>query len=118
MADAKLSDSKPLKEEDNPIPEGLLETKLVIADSPSPKKEKTPDSEASFSKPIRSKSIKTEIQLFLDLPSSTEEAQGTFETLEECTYTNRSIGNSRQDEAMTCDCKSDFGELTYSSGVL
>ncbi|KAK9456366.1 hypothetical protein V1511DRAFT_277238 [Dipodascopsis uninucleata] len=44
-------------------------------------------------------------QLFLDLPSRTEEALSTFEELRECTYGNRQLGDSGQEEVMTCDCK-------------
>ncbi|KAK9315583.1 hypothetical protein V1522DRAFT_403635 [Lipomyces starkeyi] len=46
--------------------------------------------------------------LFLDLPAKTEEAKKTFEELTECTYSNKSLGDSGQDEIMTCDCKENW----------
>lgn len=59
----------------------------------------------------RSKHLKPNIQLFPGLPDATTDAEATFETLTECTYLNKSIGNSGQDEAMTCDCKQENGEF-------
>ncbi|KAK9472533.1 uncharacterized protein V1510DRAFT_365528 [Dipodascopsis tothii] len=44
-------------------------------------------------------------QLFNELPSRTAEALATFAELEVCTYSNRSLGDSGQEEIMTCDCK-------------
>ncbi|KAK9429550.1 hypothetical protein V1505DRAFT_153225 [Lipomyces doorenjongii] len=46
--------------------------------------------------------------LCLDLPAKTEEAKKTFEELTECTYSNKSLGDSGQDEIMTCDCKENW----------
>lgn len=98
----------------------------VEEDAPTPKNEEdrggeeeereektTPESDDIPPK-TRSKPVKSNIQLFPDLPSVTEEAEGTFETLLECTYLNKAIGNSGQDEAMTCDCKQDFGMYLYA----
>ncbi|KAK9234158.1 hypothetical protein V1525DRAFT_435879 [Lipomyces kononenkoae] len=47
-------------------------------------------------------------KLFLDLPSKTEEALKTFEELSQCTYSNKSLGDSGQEEIMTCDCKENW----------
>lgn len=74
----------------------------------APKKEETPDSDSPIPK-FRPKHVKPNIQLFLDAPSATEEAESTYETLKACTYANKSIGSFGQDEAMTCDCKPNFG---------
>lgn len=66
------------------------------------------ENDASIQEPTKARSkqvVKPNIQLFPDLPSATKEAESTFETLKDCTYLNKSIGNSGQDEAMTCDCK-------------
>lgn len=52
-----------------------------------------------------SKKEQSDPQLFLDLPSKTEEALQTFTPIEECTFANRNLGNSGQDELMACDCK-------------
>ncbi|KAK9384723.1 hypothetical protein V1515DRAFT_610755 [Lipomyces mesembrius] len=46
--------------------------------------------------------------LFLDLPAKTQEAKKMFEELTECTYSNKSLGDSGQDEIMTCDCKENW----------
>lgn len=73
-------------------------------------KEDSPDSDSSLIKTSRSKKVPPNIQLFLDCPSVTDEAEGTYETLKECTYATKSLGNSGQDEAMTCDCKSEVGK--------
>lgn len=43
-------------------------------------------------------------RLYGDEPDKTEEAQGTFETLDECTYTPKSLGASKHNEFMECDC--------------
>jgi histone-lysine N-methyltransferase SETD2 len=50
-------------------------------------------------------SKKPRVQLFLDLPDVTKHAESTFETLLECSYLTKSLGNSGQNEVMTCDCK-------------
>lgn len=50
-------------------------------------------------------SKKFSLQLFLDLPDVTKQAESTFETLLECSYLTRNLGSSGQNEVMTCDCK-------------
>lgn len=50
-------------------------------------------------------SKKPRVQLFPDLPDVTKQAESTFETLLECSYLTKSLGNSGQNEVMTCDCK-------------
>ncbi|KAK9367500.1 hypothetical protein V1509DRAFT_566465 [Lipomyces kononenkoae] len=47
-------------------------------------------------------------KLFLDLPSKTDDALKTFEELTECTYSNKNLGDSGQEEIMTCDCKENW----------
>ncbi|KAK9247150.1 hypothetical protein V1506DRAFT_533077 [Lipomyces tetrasporus] len=47
-------------------------------------------------------------KLFLELPSRTDEARKAFEELSECTYSNKGLGDSGQDEVMTCDCKENW----------
>lgn len=51
-------------------------------------------------------------QLFNDLPSKTEEAEETFEVLLESIYTKKNLGNSGQFDAMTCDCRQQWGKFT------
>ncbi|KAK9449347.1 uncharacterized protein V1518DRAFT_437715 [Limtongia smithiae] len=65
------------------------------------------DSLANSDTPVKlaSESPPADSILFLDLPSKTEEALRTFELLESCTYANRTLGESGQEEIMTCDCK-------------
>lgn len=124
----KGSSSKEVKSEDSSEAQGIKEeggtnsqhnlpgdhdaTESEVA----PKKEESPDSDSSIPK-FRPKSVKPNIRLFLDLPSATEEAKKTYETLLACTYGNKTIGNSGQDEAMTCDCKPHFGKLFHITPV-
>lgn len=100
-------------------PDVTLTTNGGSSESQSPKseheppaglKEDSPDSDSSLIKTSRSKKVPPNIQLFLDRPSVTDEAEATYETLKECTYGTKSLGNSGQDEAMTCDCKSEVGK--------
>ncbi|KAF8463629.1 hypothetical protein BDZ91DRAFT_300990 [Kalaharituber pfeilii] len=43
--------------------------------------------------------------LFNHLPSATEEATKTFQIIEDSIYTSKYLGDSGQDEAMSCDCR-------------
>lgn len=90
--------------------------------TPSSEPEDPVEAEIYLSSPItkipkkrskKSKKSKDEIhyQIFNDLPSKTEEAQQTFETMVECTYTSKSMGSSGQYEAMTCDCRESWGKF-------
>lgn len=91
--------------------------------TPSPEPESAMEAEIYLSSPItkmprkrskRSKKSESEeifYQVFNDLESKTEEAEQSFETLEECTYTSRSMGCSGQYEAMTCDCREHWGRF-------
>jgi hypothetical protein len=45
------------------------------------------------------------ITLHNEEESKTEEALKTFTEIENCTYSSRGLGKSRQDEFMSCDCK-------------
>lgn len=47
-------------------------------------------------------------QLFIDAPNKTLEALEAFSQLETCNYANKTLGNSNQDEQMTCDCREEF----------
>lgn len=46
--------------------------------------------------------------LFNDAEDKTEEALSTFTELKDCTYANKSLGTSGQQEYMTCDCVEDW----------
>lgn len=48
------------------------------------------------------------LQLFDDLPDSTEEAKSTFEVIESCTYANKYMGAT--EHAMDCDCPEEWGK--------
>ncbi|KAA8910832.1 hypothetical protein TRICI_004020 [Trichomonascus ciferrii] len=50
------------------------------------------------------------ITLHNDEESRTEEALKTFTEIENCTYSSRGLGKSRQDEFMSCDCKECISE--------
>lgn len=43
-------------------------------------------------------------QTFKELDNKSDEARSKFQEITECTYTNKSIGSSGQQENMTCDC--------------
>lgn len=46
--------------------------------------------------------------LFNDVESKTEESKTKFEEIPECTYSSKHIGDSGQNEHMTCDCFEDW----------
>lgn len=46
--------------------------------------------------------------LFNDVEDKTDEALSTFTQLKDCTYGNKSLGSSGQQEYMTCDCVEDW----------
>lgn len=48
------------------------------------------------------------VQLFMDLEVKTDEATQSFQVLEQCTYSKKSLGDSGQHEIMTCDCHEDW----------
>ncbi|EGV62172.1 histone methyltransferase set2 [Yamadazyma tenuis] len=50
--------------------------------------------------------------VFLDCESATEEALQTFTQITACSYQNKSIGDSGQNENMTCDCHEKVEETT------
>lgn len=50
------------------------------------------------------------ITLHNDKESKTEEALKAFTEIENCTYSSRGLGKSRQDEFMSCDCKESVSE--------
>lgn len=56
-------------------------------------------------------------QLFNDRPSKTDEAKNTFVELIDCTYSNKYMGDSGQEEIMTCDCKEHWGKFFSCTGV-
>lgn len=58
------------------------------------------DSEES----VPAQTVKRVLPKFMDAESKTEEAKKAFEELSECTYSNKHIGDSGQNEHMTCDC--------------
>uniref|UniRef100_A0A060T9H8 Histone-lysine N-methyltransferase, H3 lysine-36 specific n=1 Tax=Blastobotrys adeninivorans TaxID=409370 RepID=A0A060T9H8_BLAAD len=65
----------------------------------------------------RSTSIDSRPQLFNDRESKTEEAQKTYVTLLECTFTPKSLGGSRQDEIYSCDCREQWdGTVNLACG--
>lgn len=49
--------------------------------------------------------------LFDNLPSATEEAINTFQVIQDSVYTIKHLGDSGQDEAMSCDCRSLWSEF-------
>ncbi|GMM37764.1 histone methyltransferase [Saccharomycopsis crataegensis] len=54
------------------------------------------------------KDVPTSPQLYFDEEDRTDEALSTFGQLKSCTYLNKSIGSSGQEEAITCDCSKKF----------
>jgi hypothetical protein len=52
------------------------------------------------------------------LPSAKNEASLAFQELEQCHYQPGYLGESGQEEMMTCDCKPEYGrDLSYHSQV-
>lgn len=49
--------------------------------------------------------------LFDHLPSATEQAIKTFQVIQDSIYTIKHLGDSGQDEAMSCDCRSSWSEF-------
>ncbi|RPB26813.1 SET domain-containing protein [Terfezia boudieri ATCC MYA-4762] len=55
--------------------------------------------------------------LFSHLPSATEEATKTFTVIQDSIYTAKYLGDSGQDEAMSCDCRSSWiGSINEACG--
>ncbi|RDW61887.1 SET and WW domain protein [Aspergillus mulundensis] len=52
------------------------------------------------------KVVSRPLQLFLNLPDSTKEAQNTFEVIESCQYANKYMGYT--EHAMECDCAEEW----------
>lgn len=48
-----------------------------------------------------------------EYPSARLEAALAFQELEYCTYQSRDIGETGQEEMMSCDCKADIGKFDY-----
>ena len=68
------------------------------------------DEDEEFKETKVSVKQESQYQLFNELPAVTEEAQETFMNLEECTYSVKSLGNSGQDELMSCDCREQWDD--------
>lgn len=78
------------------------------------KKERSSSSEIDVKSGRGSSSAKNSRRtspLFDHLPSATEEATKTFQVIETSIYTSRYLGDSGQDEVMSCDCRPSWGEL-------
>lgn len=59
------------------------------------------------------KSSRRSPPLFDHYPSATEEATKTFLVIGDSSYTSKYLGDSGQDEAMSCDCRPSWGELSF-----
>ena len=59
------------------------------------------------------KVVSKPVPLFNDLASKTEEAKGTFQVIQTCTYTSRNIGST--EGSMDCDCAEEWGKPLYIS---
>ena len=53
--------------------------------------------------------------LFNHLPSATEDATKTFQVIETSIYTSKYLGDSGQDEVMSCDCRPSWSEFLFIS---
>ncbi len=52
--------------------------------------------------------------LFNSHPDKTEEANGTFQIISECSYTSKYIGSTEHD-SMDCDCTEEWGKVTSTN---
>jgi hypothetical protein len=66
-------------------------------------------------KTVKSK-VKHEPQLYGHLPDATKEAISTFDVIEGCIYSSKTIGDSGHDsETMHCECEPKFGEFALTN---
>ncbi|KAF2791467.1 hypothetical protein K505DRAFT_248908 [Melanomma pulvis-pyrius CBS 109.77] len=68
-----------------------------------------PGKAPKLSRTASQKVISRAPRLFLDLPDSTEDAKTTFTVLSECTYGNKSLGNT--EHALECDCTEEWDAI-------
>jgi len=74
-------------------------------------KSESPDSETKSGRGASAtKMSRRAPPLFSHLPSATEEATKTFAVIQDSIYTTKYLGDSGQDEAMSCDCRSSWSE--------
>jgi hypothetical protein len=67
-------------------------------------------------KPVKKSKVKHEPQLYGHLPDATEEAISTFDVIDECIYSSKTIGDSGHDsELMHCECEPEFGEFALTN---
>jgi len=75
-------------------------------------KSESPDSETKSGRGTSTmKMSRRTPPLFGHLPSATEEATKTFTVIQDSIYTAKYLGDSGQDEAMSCDCRSSWSEF-------
>lgn len=74
-----------------------------------------PGKAPKLSRTASQKVISRAPRLFLDLPDSTEDAKTTFTVLPECTYGNKSLGNT--EHALECDCTEEWGRSSAMATV-
>lgn len=82
-------------------------------------KSESPDVEPKSARgPSAGKGSRRTPPLFSHLPSASEEATKTFQVIQDLIYTAKYLGDSGQDEAMSCDCRSSWSEFHLSCYVL
>ena len=62
---------------------------------------------------VKPEEVIAEPQLWLDAPSAKVSAAAEFSEISQCIYQSKDMGESGQEEIMSCDCKPEFGILRY-----